>query len=274
MQINQLFEQIHNVPRVPEIVRTLITQLDNPQTNFDEIAKNVEKEQIISLKVLRLVNSAHFGLSKKVGTIQDAVIMLGLHQLRILVVASGIVSSIPKIENFDIKQFWTNSFNTAIYSKWLATAIKTGPDLAFTAGLISGLGNILIRLGAPDKAIEIDRQLSQNGTRQTIELSVLGFTGESVCSELCRRWNFSPELIDAIAHCGAPLDALEINKTASVVYLARFISECKSAGTTAEHILQAFPFQVASTIGLEEKFIVEKLPVILALESGLGGLSD
>ena len=63
--MNQFFDQIHNVPRVPEIVRTLITQFDDPRANFDDIAKNVEKEQIIALKVLRLVNSAHFGLSKK-----------------------------------------------------------------------------------------------------------------------------------------------------------------------------------------------------------------
>ncbi len=65
LQIEQLFKQIHKVPQVPEVVRTLITQLNDPNTNVNDIAKNVEKEQVISLKVLKLVNSAHFGLPKK-----------------------------------------------------------------------------------------------------------------------------------------------------------------------------------------------------------------
>ena len=65
LQINQLFDQIHNIPQVPEVVRMLISQLNDPNTKFDDIAKNVEKEQVISLKILRLVNSAHFWSFKK-----------------------------------------------------------------------------------------------------------------------------------------------------------------------------------------------------------------
>jgi HD-like signal output (HDOD) protein len=274
IKMNQLFDQIHNIPSVPEIVRVLITQFDNPQTNFDEIAKNVEKEQVISLKVLRLVNSAHFGLSKKVGTIQDAVIMLGMHQLRTLVIASGIVSSVPKIENFDIKQFWLKSFNTATYSKWLAAESNNPPDLAFTAGLISGLGNILIRLGLPDEAREIYDLASSGATNREIELKKLGYSSEEVCAELCRRWKFSPELIEAIEKCGAPLDSSPFNKSACTVFIARYLSEYQSKNPKIEEILQSFPYDVAEKIGLNEKFIIEKLPEILMLESGLDGMAD
>ncbi|MDP3333153.1 MAG: HDOD domain-containing protein, partial [Methylococcaceae bacterium] len=112
VEMNQLFDKIHNLPQIPEVVRTLITQFNDPKTNFDDIAKNIEKEQVIALKVLRLVNSAHFGLSRKIGTIQEAVFMLGMNQLRTLVIASGLVGSIPKIEGVDFKSFWSNSFNT------------------------------------------------------------------------------------------------------------------------------------------------------------------
>jgi HD-like signal output (HDOD) protein len=272
--MNQFFDQIHNVPRVPEIVRTLITQFDNPRANFDDIAKNVEKEQIIALKVLRLVNSAHFGLSKKVGTVQDAVIMLGMHQLRMLVIASGIVSSMPKIDNFDIKNFWTNSFNTSTYSKWLAAETNTPADLAFTAGLISGLGAILIRLAAPNEAREIDRQLNQHETRQSIELKEIGFTSEEICAELCRRWKFSPELINIVEYCGTPLNGNEVNKSACVVHIGRYLSECRSSKLTIETILQSFPFKVSEYLGLSKHYIVEKLPEILALESGMDGLFE
>jgi HD-like signal output (HDOD) protein len=119
-QMNQLFDNIQKLPQIPEVVRTIINQLNEPHAEMLNIAKNVEKEQVISLKILRLVNSAHFGLSRKVASIDQATVMLGMNQLKTLVIASGIVSSVPKIENFDIRKFWNNCFRTATYAKWIA----------------------------------------------------------------------------------------------------------------------------------------------------------
>jgi HD-like signal output (HDOD) protein len=191
-----------------------------------------------------------------------------------LVIASGIVSVMPKLENFDIKQFWANSFNTATYSKWLAAETKTAPDLAFTGGLISGLGNILIRLGASEAALEVDRQLDQGLSRPAVERKLLGYTSEEVCAELCKRWKFSPELIATIAYSGDPLQAPETCKPACVVHLARYISEAHAANLSDEEVLQAFPFDVAEKLGLKTQFIIEKLPEIMALKSGMDNLVD
>lgn len=275
VQINQLFDQIHNIPRIPEIVRVLITQFNDPKTDFAAITKNIEKEQVIALKVLRLVNSAHFGLSRKVGTIQEAVTLMGLNQLRVLVIACGMVNSVPKIPGINLKHFWADSFRTATYAKWLAAESKQAPDLAFTAGLMTGLGNILIHMGAPNAAQEIDEHV-KNGkqTRSTLEINRLGFTSEEVCAELCRRWHFSEDLITTIANCGAPLKAQELSLPACIVFIARYISECCHTETTPETILNAFPFSVAEKLGFSEQFIADNLPAILELESGLDGLAE
>lgn len=96
--INQLFDQLHKIPQVPEVVRSIINQLNDPHADMLNIAKDVEKEQVIALKILRLVNSAHFGLSRKIGSINEAVSMLGLNQLKTLVIASGIVAATPDIK--------------------------------------------------------------------------------------------------------------------------------------------------------------------------------
>lgn len=274
IQINQLFDKIHNIPQIPEVVRTLITQFNDPNFNFNAIAKNVEKEQMISLKVLRLVNSAHFGLSKKIGTIQDAVVMLGMQQLRTLVIASGMVNAVPKIEGMDLQLFWEDSFRTATYAKWFAAESKSAPDLAFTAGLISGLGNILIHMGAPSAANEIDQHVKSGHARPEIEMNRLGFTSEEVCAELCRRWHFSPDLIEVVAQCGAPLKTSPVNKTACAVHIARYLSRCLQIGTAPEAILGAFPFLVTEQLGLTEPFVTGKLPEVMAIKSVLAGLTE
>lgn len=275
IQINQLFDQVHNIPRIPEVVRALITQFNDPKTDFNAITKNIEKEQVIALKVLRLVNSAHFGLSRKVGTIQEAVTMMGLNQLRVLVIACGMVNSIPRIDGINIKHFWETSFRTATYAKWLAAESKQAPDLAFTAGLISSLGNILIHMGAPNAAAEIDQHVKTgHQSRSTLEINRLGFTSADVCAELCRRWHFSEELIKTVAECDAPLKTDDPYLPACIVYLARYLSESMAANLSPKEIYTAFPFSVAAKLGLSELFIEDNLQTILGLDSGLDGLVD
>lgn len=274
-KINQLFGQINNVPQVPEVVRMLITQLTDPNAKFDDIAKNVEKEQVISMKVLRLVNSAHFGLSKKIGSIDDAVVMLGLAKLKTLVIASGIVSSIPDIPNFSIKEFWAESFRTATYAKWLAEEVKLDNcDIVFTAGLISGLGTVLLYLGDSKAANEIDQHVNAGENRYEYEQKRLGFTTLEVSAELCSRWHFSKELVETIAESEAPLNANELSLSACAVYIARHFSELKNSEINEDDKLAHFPSKEWQQLGLEMDDIAKKLPEILALESGLDGLVD
>ncbi|MCK5664338.1 MAG: HDOD domain-containing protein [Thiotrichaceae bacterium] len=270
--VNKLFEQLHKVPQIPEVVRILINQFNDPDTEIKDIARNVEKEQIISLKVLRLVNSAYFSLPKKIDSIEEAVIMLGLNQIKILIIASGIVSTVPEIEGFNIKQFWLDSFCTATYAKWLATQAHCDENIAFTAGLISGLGTILIHLGQPKEAADIELHIKEGHSRPFLEKMRLGYTTQDVTAELCRQWNFSDELVTSVAQCGEPMLAKSVSKIACAVFIARYLSTCKYTNMLENEIFQTIPVDIAEQLGLPDAFFREHLAETLALESGLDGL--
>lgn len=273
-KMNKLFANVHKVPQVPEVVRTLINQFNDPNIDMTAIAKNVEKEQVIALKVLRLVNSAAFALPRKVASIDEALVLLGMAKLKTLVIASGIVSAVPEIENFDIKQFWLDSFSTATYAKWLAQESQFDEDIAFTAGLLNGLGVVLIHLGAAKEAAEIEQRITADHPRPFIEKMRLGFTSQDVCAELCRIWKFSDELITPIEQSGSPLAAEPISKIACSIYISRILIACKNEGMPEEEILQAIPSEMTTQLGLSESFLNDSLSAILALESGLEGLID
>lgn len=272
LKLNKLFEQVHKVPQIPEVLRILINQLDNPDIDMKDIARNVEKEQIISIKALRLVNSASFGLEKKIASIEEAVVMLGMGQLKKLVISSAIVNSSPEIPNFDLKQFWLNSFCTASYAKWLATESQCDPAIAFTAGLISGLGTILIHLGQAKEAAEVELRIMEGHARPFVEKMRLGYTSQEVSAELCRLWKFSDDLIIPVSQCGEPLQSKPASKTACIIYIARHISTCKHEKMPEDEILQSIPLDIAEQGGLSEEFFKERLAEIVALESELEGL--
>jgi len=270
--VNQLFDQIHSIPQVPEVVQELILQVNNPDIDMGVIAQNVEREPTISLKILRLVNSAHYGLSRKVSSIKEALAFLGMSELKTLIIASGIVSSIPDIKDFDIKQFWERSFNTASYAKNIAIEAHQDPDIAFTAGLICNIGTILIHLGDPSAAMEIIEHVKAGHASQSeFEKRRLGYTSAEVTAEICRRWKLPDELISAVADCVDPLNEPEPSKIACILHIGRYLSTFKT-GSQEEDIIAKFPFPVAEKISLTKAVLAEKLPKLLAIESNMSAL--
>jgi HD-like signal output (HDOD) protein len=147
--------------------------------------------------------------------------------------------------------------------------------IAYTAGLLGNLGNVLIHIVFPSEANEIDQQAKAGNTpRSEIERNCLGFTNQEACAELCRRWKFADELIEAIQQSGGPLSFEQPSAYACTLYLAQYISNKVDSEKTEEAILADFPFAVAEQTGLSKSFISENLAEILAIQSKLEGLVD
>ncbi len=273
IEMNQLFDQVYKIPQVPEVVRNLIIQLNDPDFDMDAIAKNVTKDQVISMKVLRLVNSAHFGLARKIGSIEDAVVMLGMKQLKTLIIASGIVSSVPDIEGFDIKSFWSDSFRTATYAKWIADEMGADGETVFTAGLISDMGKVLIHMGESSAAREIEQQVQDGKQRSEVEELRLGFTNAEVCAELCRRWKFPESLVQTVAQCNEPLKFEDASAESCIVNIAKYLSECRRDNLSIEDMMETFPAEVLGKLSLDQDQLAEKLPALLETNSGLESLA-
>ncbi len=275
LEIQPLFDQIDNIPQIPEIVRILITQANDPNIDLKPIAINVEKDQVISVKVLRLVNSAYYGLPRKIGSIQQSLAFLGMNELKKLIVVSGLVSSINDIPGIDLDDFWIDNFRTATYAKWLADHTNLNDsNMIFTAGLISSLGKVLIHLDDATTAKKINSEVRAGINRPDSERQHLGFTHQEVCGELCRIWQFPDELINTVTKAGEPLSFNNISLASCAVYIARYISESSYSNKDQQTILAEFPHKEWQQLGLKEQDIAEKMTTLLALDTGLEGVLD
>lgn len=275
LEISQLFDEIDNVPQVPEIVRTLLSQVNDPNIDLAAVAKNIEQEQVLSMKVLRAVNSSYYALPRKIGSINQALVILGMEELKKLILVSSLISALPDIPGIDIEDFWIDNFRTASYAKWIAE--KAGiefSDMIFTAGLINSLGNILIHLADSDAAEDIQELIDGGYSRVEAERLYLGFTNQEACAALCSLWLFSEDLIDTIAKSGEPLKFEQTSLPACAVFIARYISESNYSEKTDEEKLADFPIAEWEKLGLSTQSIEESMITILQLETGLEGLLD
>lgn len=267
--IGQMFEHTQNLPTIPEVVRELIQTFNNPSIDNRSIARKIAMDQVLMARVLRAANSAHFGLSKQVGTIDDAILVMGMNALRTLVIAGGLAGALKAPPGFDIKGFWKLTAATAGYSEWLAKRLKLKVELAQTGGLILHIGVLLIYLELPKEAAAIDNAVKAGARRADIETSLLGFTHADVSAELAQRWNFPEELNAAFRACPAPLSGDEFLPLAGVFHLAEIIAVARLNGDSDELLQAKLPEAVLGAFSLDAASLLTELPSLTQVSAAL-----
>ena len=165
MKLEAVFDHIGQLPTVPSVVQELIASFDRDDIDVASLATKVSKDQVISAKVLRLANTAHFGSPRQISSIEDAVIVLGFDKLRTLVIASGIAGMAIPIPEFDKVHYWRYSLNVANTAKLLAKMARHNGEVAFTAGLLHSIGQLLIHIAAPADAAAVEKLVASGASR-------------------------------------------------------------------------------------------------------------
>jgi HD-like signal output (HDOD) protein len=271
----QIFDHSHNLPNIPKVVQELIETFDNPDIDIDEIAKKIALDQVLTAKVLRLANSAHYGVSRTISSTSDAAVILGFATLRTMVMASGITGATVIPEGIDRKQFWRDNFAIAEIAKWMAKYCKgLHPETAFTCGMLHSIGDLLIHQTFPDEAKQADAQALAGASQAKAQEMLLGFNYGQVGGELAKRWKFPDEIHSAIRdHCN-PLINNPINGYAGLLHLAVYIHDAHLHNMTEHQVLERFPMRIAQGIGMDTQHALEDVQETLDLESCMDALLD
>ncbi len=250
MEIEELFNKLDQLPSIPKVVQELIQTFNNDEADIIEIAKKISMDQVISAKVIRLVNSAHYCRGSEVVSIEDAVIRLGFNTVRTLVMASGISGAFSHLEGFDQNEFWGNTFRIACIAKWLAKQTENSPETAFTCAMLHNLGEMLIHVSVPDTAVQIDTAVREGANRIEWEEKILGFNYALVGAVLARRWKFNDSFVNSIRDHIDPLAYAEFNENAGFIALAMFFNSAWKNQLTEEDIEEQYPKALAMRLGV------------------------
>lgn len=206
MEIEKLFADLQSLPSIPKVAQDLLLQFDNPSSNLESVSRNIEKDPVISAKILRLANSARFRGSRESSSIEDAAMRLGFNTLRTLVLASAVTGAFKAVPNFDLKGFWLTSFQVAGVARLLAKQSGADAEIAFTCGVMHNIGELLIQTGAPAVAERLNSAArSGSSGRVANETLQLGFGYPEVGAELAKRWNLPKVIQQAIAFQARPM---------------------------------------------------------------------
>ena len=96
MELNYLIDNAQRLPNIPQVVRELMESFGDDDINTDVIVKKISADQVLTAKLLRVANSAYYGGNRKIGSVNDAVFLLGFNAVRTLVLAAGITGAFKK----------------------------------------------------------------------------------------------------------------------------------------------------------------------------------
>lgn len=273
MQLDALFKQPQALPAVPKIVHELIDSFNSEDISIDDIAKKIAADPVLSARLLRLANSAYYHVSRSVGTVNDAMTMLGFVTVRTLVISSGLTGGYKSMPGLDLSQFWRYGLHTAAVAGWLAKKTGNNADQAFTVGLMHGIGQLVLHAGMPEQMLHLDKLANALDPRRLdMEQSSFGYNFAVVGAELARQWRFPQTFVDAIKHFPNPLNTSPFDATAAIIHVAAWRARAEHNKVSASDLAGTVPADVVTKLGLNPETFLKDLPPLSELCEGLEAL--
>lgn len=220
-------ERIKELPTLPVIAFEVNRMLMNSNTSTDALSEAIKKDQAIVSKILKLVNSAFYGVRSKVSTVNEAIIRLGFNSVRNIVVSISVFDMFKLKQNldFNIDDFWKHSVGVALISKYLSE--KTGlqdPDDCFVSGLLHDIGLIILLQYFPGVMKEIITiSKDKNSSIYDAEKEVLKIRHNKIGELIAKKWQLPVSLCDAIKYHHIPVRGAANPELVAIVHLADMI---------------------------------------------------
>ncbi len=196
-------DRIEDIPTLPTIVFELNKYLQDPDTSIKTVCDTIEKDQAITLKILKLVNSAFYGFKNKISDLRNAIVLLGYNSVRNAIVSLSIINTFSKrvaLMDFDISQFWKHSLAVAVTSKNIAQlSKKESPDNCFVGGLLHDTGKVILAQYFPElfEKVWITLQ-NEHLSFYEAEQKELPIDHTKIGAHLASKWQLPGGLVEAI----------------------------------------------------------------------------
>jgi len=209
-QTRSMITGVTTIPTIPSVYLELVEQLSDPNISMKDIGETVSQDVGLSAKILELVNSSFFGITNRVSTPENAVILLGMEIIKGVVVTLDLFSQFTPqmMKEFDILYIMEHSFKTAQLSRTIAKYEGFSDeecDTLYTAALLHNIGKLLFITSYPEiYGTFTDEMITTFSPMWEVEQRLIGTTHNEVGAYLLGLWGFSNETIKIIRYYHKP----------------------------------------------------------------------
>ncbi len=251
------FFESAKLPVMSEVAHALIRTLNDPDSSAIQVEAIIAKDPALTANLLRLANSAQFGLSRQVLSLDHAITLMGMSRVRALALSTSISTAFPQVPGLDRTAFWKFSMACAGYAQWLAGGAGLDPQQAWLAGMMLRLGELIIGQKSPEALVEIEALPNPAEARWEREQRLLGFDEGQVTAVLARHWNFPDAIVTGLQSAGDPMAVQPFDPLAGVVHLAALLADCATPNPDS---VAELPMPVIAALDMDRHWMVARFP--------------
>lgn len=195
---------VERMPAFPKSVQKILEMTRNINCLPKDLVGVIEKDPVMTMKVLKVINSAYYSLPNKITSVNQSVVYLGLNTVKNLALAFAAVGILPRMNaaGFDIQRYLLHSLTTAAIARQLASQYAKGeadPGDCYIAGLLHDFGKVVLaQYLAPEFREALELTYQGGMSLHQAERQVIGVDHGFIGAKLAERWQFPPHLVDVI----------------------------------------------------------------------------
>lgn len=235
--------QVESIFTMPSVAMQAYTVASNPESTLDDIVEKILLAPALTIKILKIVNSPFYGLSNKISSIKDAVVLLGTDEVINMAFGLSLSESFLKADLkglMDPKALWRHAMGTALISRYLCRDLPQFKNMGiFTAGLLHDIGKIYLIENFADLYTTILEKAKESAVSiSAVEQEILGMDHGKIAKSIGENWNLPDPLVHAAAFHHQPSAAGEYSLFAAIIgfsdYLSNMVDVDKKADTNAK----------------------------------------
>lgn len=273
----RVLKRVNDIPSLPQFVIETLKKLDDPKSSVSDVASKLSRDEGLVVRVLRLANSAYYGLSRRISSVSEAISFLGFKTVKSIVLAASVYKFMDSSFTgyaLDRGDLWKHSQSVASSVRYLSTRYgKVDPEEAYIAGMVHDIGKIVlndyVRFGYSIiiRLIEEEQLSFSDAERQ-----VLGFDHAQVGGLIIEQWNLPDVYMYTTSHHHTPdllpTDQAEFQQIVDLVHVANVICIMLGSGIGADGLQYSLSQNSLDRLGIDnpEELMSEIVDVLAKIE--------
>lgn len=237
-RLKALLSRLETLPSQPALYTQLMAEIQSPTSSFLKVGELIGRDVGMTAKILQLVNSAFFGLARRIGSPQEAVSLLGYDTVKALVLGAKIFSQFDatRMRHLGLNTLWPHSLAAGLCARAISAGEqlpRKAQDEAFTAGILHDAGKLVLAHNFAEAYAEV-LERARTGERPLWELETecFGASHAELGGFLMGLWGLDENVVVAIVHHHRPLQVMAADWVTAVVYAANVLEHLLSSGST------------------------------------------
>jgi putative nucleotidyltransferase with HDIG domain len=255
MEAKEIVTAIKAFPGMPGTALKLLALIDDPGMRISQIERILRQDPGLTANVLILANSAYFGIPSKVGSIRQAVILLGLKRLIQMVIAACVSAIMDKpVPGYDLSagELWRHSIAVSVAAEGLVKELQIeAAEEIFTAALLHDVGKLVLGQFVKNDLTQIQTAVSQGIRFEMAETIVLGINHAEVGARILTNWALPLEIVNAIRYHHAPQSAAHTSTMLDIVHVANCMSMMTGIEIGRDNLQYPPSAEVTERLGLK-----------------------